>query len=59
MRDTLATIVIVMMIMVMRSTSVLATGNIAIFATTISAWSMENQAKKALIIEFISPSVHV
>ena len=55
MGDTLATIVIVMVIMVMRSTSVLATGNIAIFATTISAWSMENQAKKALIIEFIGP----
>ena len=55
MGDTLATIVILIVIMVMRSTSVLATGNIAIFATTISAWSMENQVKKALIIEFIGP----
>ena len=55
MGDTLATIVIVIVIMVMRSTSVLATGNIAIFAATISAWSMENQVKKALIIEFIGP----
>ena len=50
MGDTLATIVIVIVIMVMRSTSVLATGNIAIFATTIFAWIMEIQAKKALII---------
>ena len=55
MGDTLATIVIMIVIMVMRSTSVLATGNIAIFAATISAWSMENQVKKALIIEFIGP----
>ena len=46
MGDTLATIVIVMMMGV----SVLATGNIAIFATTIFAWIMEIQAKKALII---------